>query len=91
MNSNSLSEPLTLWGLEDMIAVLPIECIAIRGRESREEMCVSFHEAVNCARTFRGSLFSLNEAQLEMVPGLCPVCLDTCRRATANADLNKET
>lgn len=25
MNSNSLSEPLVLWGLEDMIAVFPID------------------------------------------------------------------
>jgi hypothetical protein len=36
MNSNSLSEPLTLWGLEDMIAVFPIEGCGIQQRENFE-------------------------------------------------------
>jgi hypothetical protein len=44
MNSNSLSEPLVLWGLEDMIAVFPIDYSGTQQREKVEEMCGLFHD-----------------------------------------------
>ena len=58
MNSNSLSEPLTLWGLEDMIAVFPIEGCEIQQMEMLKRCVDVFfvslnHEAVNVARTCR--------------------------------------
>jgi hypothetical protein len=43
MNSNSLSEPLVLWGLEDMIAVFPIDDSGTQQRENVEGMCGLFH------------------------------------------------
>ncbi len=43
MNSNSLSEPLLLWGLEDMIAVFPIDDSRTQQREIVERMCGLFH------------------------------------------------
>jgi hypothetical protein len=53
MNSNSLSEPLTLWGLDDMTAVFPIEGGGIQQRKNVEEICglSQNREAVNVART----------------------------------------
>lgn len=73
MNSNSLSEPLTLWGLEDMFAVFSSELRRVNLYNSelwcgeREGATYPFLELIIIDRSFPGG-WSCSVAVLLAVP-----------------------